>query len=171
MNGYEKIEIKIDRVEILQIEAQELPEDAQFKGYEETTVQDIKITTDNVRFRRAKYYSPSTGQTYLAPLPDGYDGHFGPTMRAVVLMLYFLCQMTQPKIKQFLANFGLFISSGQLSNLLIKGHEDFHQENVEIFKAALSESPWHQIDETSMRVNGKNHYTFVPQGEAKRSRL
>ena len=159
-----KKEVKVDRVETLEIDREGLPEDAEFKGYEETIVQDIKIITDNVLFRRAKYYSPSTGQTYLAPLPDGFSGHFGPTIRAVILMLYFACQMTQPKIQQFLQNFGLTISAGQLSNLLIKGHEQFHKEKIEIFKAALSESPWHQIDETGMRVNGKNHYSFVFRG-------
>jgi len=36
-----------------------LPVDAEFKGYEEVVVQDIKLTTDNVLFRKQKYYSPS----------------------------------------------------------------------------------------------------------------
>jgi len=50
-----------------------LPVDAEFKGYEEVVVQDIKLTTDNVLFRKQKYYSPSEGKTYLAELPDGYE--------------------------------------------------------------------------------------------------
>jgi len=40
-----------------------LPVDAEFKGYEEVVVQDIKLTTDNVLFRKQKY-SPSEGKTY-----------------------------------------------------------------------------------------------------------
>jgi len=35
-----------------------LPVDAEFKGYEEVVVQDIKLTTDNVLFRKQKYYFP-----------------------------------------------------------------------------------------------------------------
>jgi len=40
--------IKIDREEILEYSLKLLPADAQFKGYEEVIVQDIKLTTDNV---------------------------------------------------------------------------------------------------------------------------
>ena len=40
-------EIKIDRVERCEINPDELPPDAQFKGYENVVVQGIKITTDN----------------------------------------------------------------------------------------------------------------------------
>jgi len=47
-----------------------LPVDAEFKGYEEVVVQDIKLTTDNVLFRKQKYYSPSEGKLRL---PDGYE--------------------------------------------------------------------------------------------------
>jgi hypothetical protein len=34
-------------------------EDAVFKEYESVVVQDIKIITDNVEYRREVYYSPS----------------------------------------------------------------------------------------------------------------
>jgi hypothetical protein len=73
-------EIKIDRSEIVEYPQSELPEDAQFKGYvrgasrrEEVIVQDIFLKTENVLFRKQKYYSPQTGKTYLAELPLGYD--------------------------------------------------------------------------------------------------
>ena len=69
-------QIKIDREVVLEIDPETLPVDAQFKGYQEVIVQDIKIQTDNVRFKKAKYYSPSTGRTYLAELPTGYQGQF-----------------------------------------------------------------------------------------------
>jgi len=41
----------------LRISQDLLPVDAEFKGYE-VVVQDIKLTTDNVLFRKQKYYSP-----------------------------------------------------------------------------------------------------------------
>jgi len=70
-----------------------LPVDAEFKGYEEVVVQDIKLTTDNVLFQ--KYYS-LRGKTYLAELPDGYEGEFGP-IKALVISLYYGSNMTQSK--------------------------------------------------------------------------
>ena len=61
--------INIDREEILEYPPDELPADAKFKGYEEVIVQDIKLITDNILFRKEKYYSPSQKKTYLAELP------------------------------------------------------------------------------------------------------
>lgn len=62
--GFKNAHLKIDRQEILEYPQERLPVDAQFKGYEEVIVQDIKLTTDNVLFRKEKYYSPSEGKTY-----------------------------------------------------------------------------------------------------------
>src|SRR5438093_1341960 len=62
-------EIRIDRVEVVKVDHQRLPQDAEFKGYEEVIVQDIDFHTENIRFRKEKYYSPGQKRTYLAPLP------------------------------------------------------------------------------------------------------
>jgi hypothetical protein len=113
-------QIVIDRTQPLAVDPAILPPDAQFKGYEEVVVQDVVIRTDNVLFRKEKWYAPSTGQTYLAPLPAGYQGAFGPGIQALVLVFYFASQMTEPKIADFLAHVGISISDGQISNLLIK---------------------------------------------------
>jgi hypothetical protein len=51
--------IKIDREEIAEVDKSHLPADAEFKGYEPVVVQELKIETDNVRFLKEKYYSPS----------------------------------------------------------------------------------------------------------------
>ncbi|MDR9893185.1 hypothetical protein G7B40_001115 [Aetokthonos hydrillicola Thurmond2011] len=125
--------IKIDREEILEYPLKLLPADAQFKGYEEVIVQDIKLTTDNVLFRKQKYYSPSEGKTYLAELPLGYEGEFGPGVKALVISLYYGGNMTQGKLLEFLEDIGIFMSAGYLSNLLIKNHADFETEKSEIY--------------------------------------
>jgi hypothetical protein len=51
------VDIAIDREQKLEIDKALLPEDAQFKGYEDVVVQDIKLETDIVLFRKEKYYS------------------------------------------------------------------------------------------------------------------
>ena len=109
--------IKVDREEIVVYPQENLPADAQFKGYEEVVVQDISLTTDNVLFRKQKYYSPQTGKTYLAPLPTGYEGEFGPGIKALVMSLYYGGNMTQGKLLEFLENIGISMSAGYLSNL------------------------------------------------------
>lgn len=153
--------IKIDREQTLKVDRNELPNDVQFKGYEAVVVQDIDVKSDNVRFWKEKYYSASQRQTYLASLPAGYDGAFGPGVRSLVITLYYAAGMTEPKIIELLSHFGLSISAGQISNLLTKEKQPWHQEKDDIYQAGLQSSDWQHIDDTSTRVDGQNHYCHI----------
>jgi regulator of replication initiation timing len=159
--GSKNQSIKIDREEILKYPHDLLPADAQFKGYEEVIVQDITLAADNVLFRKQKYYSPSKGKTYLAELPDGYEGEFGPGIKALVISLYYGGNMTQGKLLEFLEDIGISMSAGHLSNLLIKNHPGFESEKSEIYEAGLASSPWQHFDQTGARVGGVNYTTNV----------
>src|SRR5258708_40333470 len=110
--------------------------DAVFKGYEEVTVQDIEFRTENIRFRKEKSYSASQKRTYLAEMPAGYQGQFGPGVRAWVLALYYASGMSEPKILDLLQTIGMSISAGQLSDLLIKDQEPFHAERANVVQAS-----------------------------------
>jgi hypothetical protein len=66
-----KIELRIDREEVLKINVKQLPADAEYKGCETVVVQELLVKTENVRFYKEKYYSASKGKTYLAELPAG----------------------------------------------------------------------------------------------------
>ena len=161
VKGRKKENITIDREEILEYPAEHLPADAEFKGYEEVVVQDLKIVSDNVLFLKEKYYSPSEKKTYLAPLPAGYSGAFGPGIKTLVLSLYYGGNMTQGKLLEFLADLDIRVSAGYLSNLLIKTQGDFEEERNKVYRAGLSSSPWHNFDQTAARVGGVNHTTNV----------
>jgi hypothetical protein len=154
-------QIRIDREEKLQIERSELPEDAEFKGYEAVIIQDLVIKTDNVRFLKEKYCSPSLGRTYLAELPAGYRGEFGPGLRSLVVTLYYAAEMTEPKIIEFLENMGIRISAGQVSNLLIKKQDDWHAEKEAVYLAGLQSTSWQHVDDTATRVNGENQHCHI----------
>ena len=97
-------EIQIDREEKVDVDRAKLPSDAEDKGYEAVVVQELRITTDNVRFLRKKYYSASLQKTFLAPLPPGYSGEFGPNVRTLCVIFSHLCHMTEPKIGEWFAN-------------------------------------------------------------------
>jgi len=156
-----KAEIKIDREEVVKVSAEVLPEDAEFKGYVDVVVQDIVLKTDNVLFHKEKYYSARARQSYVAELPPGYSGQFGPGVQAMALVMYFGMQASEPKIHEFFANVGVEISEGQVSNLLIKKQADFHQESAEVYDAGLRSSPWQHTDDTLTRVNGQNQHCHV----------
>jgi hypothetical protein len=153
--------VKVDREQVLEVEKSKLPADAEFKGYEPVVVQELKIETDNVRFLKEKYYSPSAGKSWLASLPAGYEGEFGPHVRSLVITLYYAANMSEPKVIELLSHMGIFISDGQVSNILTKKHESWHAEKEEIYREGLNSSRWQHIDDTSTRVDGKNHYCHI----------
>src|SRR5580658_1780008 len=153
--------VRIDREEVLKLDRASLPPDVQFKGYEEVVVQELRIATDNVKFRKEKYYAPSTGQTYLAQLPPGYRGEFGPNLKSLCLLFSHLCNMTEPKIADLLDNFGIVISSGQISAWLTGAYPGIQEEKRAIVEAGLASSPWQHMDDTGTRVNGENHHCQI----------
>jgi len=153
--------IKIDREKVLKVEEETLPEDVVFKGYEEVVVQDLNIKTDNILFRKEKWYSPGERKTYIAPLPRGYAGAFGPTVRALVLSLYHEAGMTEPKIVELLGEFGVEISAGRVSMWLTKDLAAWQEEGEALYKAGLASTSWQHIDDTATRVNGENHHCHV----------
>lgn len=153
--------IKVDREEVLKVEPGQLPADAKPKGYEDVTVQDIKIETDNVLFHKEKYYSPSENKIYLAELPAGYAGQFGPGIKAMTVVMYYGLNTSEPKIVEFFEHVGILISKGEVSKLLIKDQDDFHTEKEAVYKAGLHSSAWQQTDTTLTRVNGENHNCHV----------
>ncbi len=153
--------IKIDRVQECPVNRDELPEDAIFKGYESVIVQDLKIISDNVEYRRAVYYSPSQKKTYRGPLPQQVKGEFGVGIRSLIPTMKHVCNMSEPKILEFLQNFNVRISAGYISSLLTDPQALFHHEKDELYRTALECGAYQQIDDTSARVNGENHYTQV----------
>jgi hypothetical protein len=153
--------ITINREDIARVDPATLPPDAKFQGYEDVVVQDIIIQTDNVLFHKEVFYSPSERKSYRAPLPRGYRGEFGPGVKALVLVLYFGCLMSEAKIRELLVNVGIQIAEGTVSNLLIKDQEAFHTEKAAVLQAGVGSSPWQQIDDTPTRLNGHNHYCQV----------
>ena len=153
--------IQIDRECKLELDQRQLPADAEFKGYVSVVIQDVRLTTDNIRFLKEKCYSVSQQQTYLAELPTGYEGEFGPGVGALVRVLYHAVNTSEPKITEFFEHIGVHISSGQVSNLLIKDQDRFHAEKDALYEAGLRSSPWQHIDETGTRVNGVNQHCHV----------
>ncbi len=159
--GSKRDRIKVDREQVLTVDPAQLPADAEFKGYEDVVVQDIEIRTDNVLYHKEKYYSPSVRKTYLAELPAGYTGQFGPGIRALALVQFFACNMSEPKVLEFLHNVGILISPGEVSHLLTKHQTAFHAEKAAIYEAGLRSSPWQHVDDTLTRVNGVNQHCHV----------
>jgi Transposase IS66 family len=153
--------LKVDQEQILPNDKADLPDDAQFKGYADVVVQDLVVRTHNIQFRKEVHYSPSQRKTYTASLPAGYEGEFGPEVKALVLSLYYGGNMTQGKLIEFLADVGISMSRGYLSNLLIAKQTDFREEFETVYRSGLASSPWQHFDQTGSRVGGMNQTTNI----------
>jgi len=118
-------------------------------------VQEVVLHTGTVLFRCARWYAPSTGRSYQAPLPEGYadQGHYGPGLKALALQLYYQGQMSEPKIREVRRSVGIQISAAQLATLLIN-QPVFTAEYAAITRAGLASSRCQHVDDTRTRVNG-----------------
>jgi hypothetical protein len=156
-----KKNIKIDRTVDRTVDPNTLPEDAVFKGYQTVIVQDIIIKSDNVLFKKEVYYSPSLNKTFMASMPDGYEGEFGPNIKSFIITQHFQHKTTEPAIVQFLQDHGIQISAATVSRIITDNKEAFHAEKIDIIQAGLPSSVYQQMDDTGARVNGQNYYTHI----------
>jgi len=156
-----KSKIKIDRTKVCEVDQSKLPQDAVFKGYESVIVQEILITTDNIEYKKEVFYSPTENKTYVGQLPAAVTGEFGPGVRSLICTLKHVGNMSEPKILELLKNCGIFISQSTISRILTNDESGFNKEKEDIFRAALETTPFQQIDDTTVRVNGKNQYSQI----------
>jgi len=94
-------------------------------------------------------------------LPEGYEGEFGPGVRALIIALKRDSGMTDSAIKRFLNTFNIDIAKSTISRMTTKKHDIFHQDKDGIVLAGLRSTLYQHIDDTGCRVNGKNHYTHI----------
>jgi hypothetical protein len=94
-------------------------------------------------------------------VPPGWEGGFGPGIKALAITFAYGCNLAQPKLAEWFGNMGVRISAGEISNLLVTKQESFHAEKADIYDAGLRSSPWQHLDATSTRVDGKNQYCHV----------
>lgn len=142
---------------VLDVDPATLPADAEFKGYEDVVVQDLRLQVETLCFRKAVYYSPSRRRRFSAVLPPGYHGQYGPGVKSLSLWLVYAGQMSQPQLHLLLTDAGLLISAGEVSSLLTEGLAPFHAEAQAVCRAGLASTPWQQLDETRTPVDGQTN--------------
>lgn len=139
-----------------------LPPDAVRLGDGTVIVQDVEIKPNNIQFKRQVFYSAAQQKYYRGALPVGYDqGDFSANLRALIVSLKYCGNMSEPKIGEFLANFGVQVSSGSLSNILTNSAQQFESEYHDVLVAGLLSTAYQQTDDTSARVVGQFWHTHI----------
>ena len=132
-----------------------LPPGTQSEGYRDFVVQDLHIAAHNIRYRRTVYRLPD-GSLQVASLPPDVAGHFGGRLRQYVLYQVHQNHVTQGRLLQELQELGIDISAGQISALLLNGHEALHAEKDALLPMARQISGYLHCDDTSARHRGRN---------------
>ena len=148
-------ELKIHKTQI--VKAENIPAGSEFKGYKEFVVQNIVVGSENTLYRMERWKT-SSGNYLEGKLPSSVRGHFGSKLISYILYQHYQCHVTQPLLLEALHEFGIEISAGQISNILIEGHDDFHSEKDEILSTGLEISSYINTDDTGARHKGKNGY-------------
>ncbi len=150
--------LPIHKTKIIQ-PTEQIPPDAEFKGYQDFTVQDLIITAHNTLYRLAIWKTP-TGEYLKGKLPEQVRclGHFGVILRSYLLYQYHHCHVTQPKLLEQMQEWGIDISAGQLNRILVEDKDSYHAEKREILRVGLKVSSYINTDDTSARHQGVNSY-------------
>jgi len=138
-----------------------LPPDAVRHGTTDVIVQDLRLQPEVIRFVREVWYSPSTNQTFTAPLPEGYHGAFGPHIQALALSLAYDAQVSQPALLRFFQDAGIRIGAGTLARFLADDQAHWLAEAEAIHQAGVASGPWQATDQTPTRVDGRNESCHV----------
>jgi hypothetical protein len=133
------------------------PRGARFKGYTSFAVQELVLHSHVIEFQCERWLA-AEGKIITAPLPNGFDGHFGPQLRRFVLAQYHQGQTTVPRLLGLLRAFGIDISKRELVRLLTAEHDSFHAEAREVLRAGLASAAFITVDDTGARHKATNGF-------------
>lgn len=143
--------------ETIPVPPKDLPAGSTRVKHDDWIVQGLEIRVHNVCYQLETWITPD-GRLLKGQLPDSVKGHFGAELRSLILQQYNHGHVTQPLIWEELRDFGVDISSGQVSRILTEEKDGFHLEKEGVLSVGLEVSDYINVDDTGARHAGKNGY-------------
>jgi len=127
----------------------------------EVIVQDLLLQPEIIRCVREVWLVPHTGQTITAPVPQGYQGAFGPHIQALPVTLGHGANVRQPSLLTFFQDAGIAIGKGTIARWLRDYRTTWRLDAQAIHQSGLASTAWQATDPTSTRVDGQNETGHV----------
>jgi hypothetical protein len=142
-----------DETIVREVPADELPADAVPNGFVDRHFYGVSILRRNVLIRLREYISPTKGRI-VAMLPEGWSGEFTPDAHVTINTLS-IGGMTEPKIQELFADYGVTISAGHINNILLNTADMLREEQLAAHCAGMENSPVVGIDGTYSTCDGE----------------
>ncbi len=127
-------------------------------GHQKHIRQDIIIRANNIEYKLEKWKGPK-GEIRIAELPIHLQNtHFGPRLKAFILHQYYECGVTQPLLLTSLKDYGIDISSGQISFILTEDKQSFHIEKASLLSKGIELGEELRTDDTGARHEFRNGF-------------
>lgn len=119
-------------------------------------IQGILFRRNNTAYHGRDKQCVRCGKIYKTQIPDGIKGvSFDPALRSLISYLKYGCRMTHPLLLRMLTGFGLRISSGEISGILLTNGHQLAPVYQGLKLAGFSKSPYLQSDSTGSKRKDK----------------
>ena len=146
---------------IIKVPPEEIPPGAVRKGHKSVLVQELEINRRVILYKLEKVML-ADGSYIMAKLPEEQRGsHYGPKLRQFIAHEVAFKRVPEAKVKEYLNNLDVEISTGQISYIALSEAQNLKAEYEDILEVGLRCSDHIETDDTGARDQGKNCFTNV----------
>lgn len=119
-------------------------------------IQGMLFQRNNVSCHGRDKQCLNCGKIYKTQIPDSIKGvSFDPNLRSLISYLKYACRMTHPLLLRMLTGFGIKISSGEVSEILLKNGHKLAPTYQELKLTGFNQSAYLQSDSTGSKRKEK----------------
>lgn len=119
-------------------------------------IQGMLLKRNNTAYHGRDKQCLNCGKIYKLKIPDEIKGiSFDPTLRSLISYLKYGCRMTHPLLLRMFSGFGVKISSGEISEILLNNGHQLKPTYQELKLTGFSQSSYLQSDSTGAKRKDK----------------
>lgn len=119
-------------------------------------IQGMLFQRNNTAYHGRDKQCRRCGKIYKMQIPDSIKGvSFDPTLKSLISYLKYACRMTHPLLLRMFSGFGIKISSGEISEILLSNGYQLTPSYQELKTKGFNQSSYLQSDSTGTKRKDK----------------